>query len=107
MEKQELLDLDPGMVLNHLGRRYIKVIGGPTLSSVEEKIKDWLQEGHYVRHLQIDHLPHQPFCERWQVIITYYINQHSIRPPKRKCYRCTEQKQCGRYANYVQNKLNG
>lgn len=87
-----------------LGRRRIIVIGGPSLGEVETQIKDWLQEGHYVRHLQVDHLPKQPVCERWQAIITYYFNDAAIRPPKRHCYRCPEQTDCQRYQVYLRQK---
>jgi len=90
--------------LGIFGRRRIKVIGGPTLSSVEILIKDWLQEGHYVKHLQVDHLPQQPMCERWQAIITYYLNDGYDRPPKRGCYRCEDRENCQRYQVYLYQK---
>ena len=95
---------NPGQNLSALGRRHIKVIGGPSLGQVETLIRDWLQEGHYVRHLQVDHLPKQPVCERWQAIITYYMNDAVARPPKRRCYRCAEQADCQRYQAYLNQK---
>lgn len=87
--------------LNRLGRRRIKVIAGSTLASVEKRVKDWLQEGNHVRHLQIDYMPEQPPCERWQALITYYINIEADPPPRRKCYRCADQEICSRYQEYL------
>lgn len=107
MEKQKQIKQkieDPGQILSALGRRHIKVIGGSTLGQVETLIKDWLQEEHYVRHLQVDHLPKQPECERWQAIITYYSNDAALRPPKRRCYRCAKQTDCQRYQTYLNQK---
>jgi hypothetical protein len=107
LEKQKQTEQkieDPRQILSALGRRHIKVIGGPTLGQVETLIRDWLQEGHYVRHLQVDHLPNQPECERWQAIITYYLNDAAVRPPKRRCYRCTTQNDCQRYQTYLIQK---
>ncbi|NLC08266.1 MAG: hypothetical protein GX755_09950 [Syntrophomonadaceae bacterium] len=90
--------------LTRFGRRHIKVIGDSTLANLEIKLKDWLQEGHIVRHLQIDHLPEQPSCEKWQAIVTYYINNGADRPPKRKCYRCLDRDECPRYQAYLLRK---
>ena len=108
MEKQKQTEQkieDSRQILSALGRRYIKVIGGPTLGQVETLIRDWLQEGHYVRHLQVDHLPKQPECERWQAIITYYLNDAAVRPPKRRCHRCANQIDCQRYQTYLNQKI--
>lgn len=89
---------------NYIGvsrRRRIKVIAGPDLPAVEQAVKEWLQEGHQVKHLQIDFLPQQPACQRWQAIMTYFPNPAAVRPPSRQCRACEEKDACSRYQNYL------
>jgi len=82
-------------------RRRIKVIAGADLPAVEQAVKEWLQEGHQVKHLQIDFLPQQPACQRWQAIMTYFPNPAAVKPPSRKCRTCGEKEDCARYQNYL------
>ncbi|NPV28014.1 MAG: hypothetical protein HPY81_11445 [Firmicutes bacterium] len=81
--------------------RKIKVIAGPTLEAVQELIREWLEEGHEVKHLQIDLMLQQPPCERWQAIIIYLPNPRAKKLPKRECRRCTSKEQCSRYQTAV------
>ncbi|NPV92378.1 MAG: hypothetical protein HPY50_16560 [Firmicutes bacterium] len=86
-------------------RRRMKVIAGPDLGSVEQSLKDWLSLGRRVSHLQIDHLPNQPHCQRWQAIITYYPEPGAERPPKLQCRRCVEKESCARHQAYLERKV--
>lgn len=88
-------------------RRRIKVIAGADLAEVEQSVKDWLTAGHWVTHLQIDHLPNQPYCQQWQAIMTYYPNPGANRPPRRICRRCKEQAGCQKYQGYLERQQDG
>ncbi|MDH7479244.1 MAG: hypothetical protein QHH02_04460 [Syntrophomonadaceae bacterium] len=85
-------------------RRRIKVIAGPDLASVETSVKDWMTQGQRVTHLQIDYLPNQPLCQRWQAIMTYYPNPGAIRPPRPQCRRCGEKDGCQRYRSFLERR---
>lgn len=83
-------------------RRRIKVIAGPDLASVETSVKDWMTLGQRVTHLQIDCLPNQPPCQRWQAIMIYYPNPGANRPPRPQCRRCEEKDACQRYRVFLE-----
>lgn len=84
--------------------RKIKVIAGPTLEAVQELIREWLEEGHEVKHLQIDMLDKQPVCERWQAMIMYLPNPKAKKLPKRQCRTCDSRQDCSRYQSVVKRR---